>query len=59
MYHQKYFKLNIVQEDTLNDFLNLFKKAKQVFWDTETSGLNVRAVGKDYTVGFTYAKPTV
>ena len=55
MYHQKYFKLNIVQEDTLNDFLNLFKKAKQVFWDTETSGLNVRAVGKDYTVGFTYA----
>lgn len=55
MYHQKYFKLHIVQEDTLNDFLNLFKKAKQVFWDTETSGLNVRAVGKDYTVGFTYA----
>lgn len=55
MYHQKYFKLHIVQEDTLNDFLNLFKKAKQVFWDTETSGLNVRAVGKDYTVGFTFA----
>ena len=55
MYHQKYFKLRIVQEDTLNDFLNLFKKAKQVFWDTETSGLNVRAVGKDYTVGFTFA----
>ena len=55
MYHQKYFKLHIVQEDTLNDFLNLFKNARQVFWDTETSGLNVRAVGKDYTVGFTYA----
>ena len=55
MYHQKYFKLHIVQEGTLNAFLNLFKKAKQVFWDTETSGLNVRAVGKDYTVGFTYA----
>lgn len=55
MYHQKYFKLNIVQEGTLNAFLNLFKNARQVFWDTETSGLNVRAVGKDYTVGFTFA----
>lgn len=55
MYHQKYFKLNIVQEGTLSAFLNLFKSARQVFWDTETSGLNVRAVGKDYTVGFTFA----
>lgn len=55
MYHQKYFKLNIVQEDTLNAFLNIFKEASQVFWDTETSGLNVRAIGKDYTVGFTFA----
>lgn len=55
MYHQKYFKLNIVQEGTLSTFLNLFKNARQVFWDTETSGLNVRAVGKDYTVGFTFA----
>lgn len=55
MYHQKYFKLNIVQENTLNEFFNLFRKAKQVFFDTETSGLNVRHTGKDYVVGYTFA----
>lgn len=55
MYHQKYFKLHIVQEHTLKEFLELFNKARQVFWDTETSGLDVRAPGKDYTVGFTFA----
>lgn len=55
MYHQKYFKLNIVQGDTLDVFFNLFRKAKQVFFDTETSGLNVRHTGKDYVVGYTFA----
>lgn len=55
MFHQNYFKMVIVQEDTLDYFFSLFKKAKQVFFDTETSGLSVRHTGKDYVVGYTFA----
>ena len=55
MFHQKYFKLTIVQENNLEYFFNCFQKAKQVFFDTETSGLNVRWTGKDYVVGYTFA----
>ncbi len=55
MFHQKYFKINIVQNDTLDYFFNCFNKAKFVFMDTETSGLNVRCTGKDYVVGYTFS----
>lgn len=55
MYHQKYFKLRIVQTDTVDEFIELFKKAKEVYFDTETSGLMVRAQGSDYVVGYTFA----
>ena len=30
MYHQKYFKLRIVQTDTVDEFIELFKKSKEV-----------------------------
>lgn len=36
MFHQKYFNLVIVQEGTLDGFLQLLSSAKQVFFDTET-----------------------
>lgn len=55
MFHQRYFKLVIVQENNLDYFFDCFKKAKQVFFDTETTGLNVRWFGKDYVVGYTFA----
>ena len=55
MFHQKYFNLQIIQDDTLDLFFSLFEKAKMVFFDSETSGLSVRAEGKDYIVGYTFA----
>ena len=55
MFHQNLFKMNIVQENTLENFFNLFKSAKRVFFDTEVSGLSVRHTGKDYVVGYTFA----
>ena len=55
MFHQKYFNLQIIQDDTLDLFFSLFEKAKMVFFDSETSGLAVRAEGKDYIVGYTFA----
>lgn len=55
MFHQNYFKMVIVQEGTLDYFFSLFEKAKQVFFDTETTGLSVRHPGKDYVVGYTFA----
>lgn len=55
MFHQNYFNMVIVQEETLDYFFSLFQKAKQVFFDTETSGLAVRHTGKDYVVGYTFA----
>lgn len=55
MFHQKYFNLVIVQEETLESFLQLLSSAKQVFFDTETTGLAVRHTGKDYVVGYTFA----
>ena len=55
MYHQKFFKLKIVQTKDLDNFFELFKSAKKVFFDTETSGLYVRHEGADYVVGYTFA----
>ena len=55
MFHQNKFNMVIVQDNTLDYFLTLFKSAKQVFFDTETSGLSVRHTGKDYVVGYTFA----
>lgn len=56
MFHQKYFKLRVVQtRKDIDNFIKLFKKAKKVFFDTETSGLEVRWIGKDYLVGYTFA----
>ena len=55
MFHQKFFNLVIVQESNLDYFFSLFERAKQVFWDTETTGLSVRHTGKDYVVGYTFA----
>ena len=36
MFHQNKFNMVIVQDNTLDYFLTLFKSAKQVFFDTET-----------------------
>lgn len=55
MFHQKYFELNIVQNDTLDDFFSKFERARMVFLDSETSGTSVRWTGKDYVVGYTFA----
>lgn len=55
MYHQKFFNLKIVQTKDLDNFFELFKSAKKVFFDTETSGLYVRHEGADYVVGYTFA----
>lgn len=55
MFHQKYFELNIVQNDTLDDFFSKFERARMVFLDSETSGTSVRWTGKDYIVGYTFA----
>lgn len=55
MFWQNYFKLEIVQEETLPSFLSLFRSAKKVFWDTETTGLYTRHEGRDYVVGYTFA----
>lgn len=55
MFHQAYFKLEIVQEETLPSFLSLLQKAKKVFFDTETTGLYTRHEGRDYVVGYTFA----
>lgn len=55
MFHQKFFKLKIVQTEDLDNFFELFKSAKKVFFDTETSGLFVRHEGADYVVGYTFA----
>lgn len=55
MFHQKYFDLKIVQEKDVGNFLELYDKAKQIFFDSETSGLGVRWVGRDYLVGLTFA----
>ena len=40
MFHQNYFNMVIVQEETLDYFFSLFQKAKQVFFDTETTGFS-------------------
>lgn len=42
VFHQKYFNLQIIQDDTLDLFFSLFEKATMVFFDT--GGLN----GEEY-----------
>ena len=56
MFWQKYYKLKIVQtENDLAEFRQAFLKSNTVYFDTETSGLMVRAKGRDYSVGYTFA----
>ena len=55
MFWQNYFKLEVVQKETLPTFLSLLEKANKVFFDTETSGLYTRHEGRDYVVGYTFA----
>ena len=55
MFHQKFFKLTIVNKENVDRFFEEYERAKQIFFDFETSGLDVRYKGKDYAVGLTVA----
>lgn len=55
MFHQRFFKLTIVNKENVDRFFEEYERAKQIFFDFETSGLDVRYKGKDYAVGLTVA----
>lgn len=56
MFWQKYYKLKIVQsKKDMDYFKKCFLKSNFVYFDTETTGLMVRAKGVDYSVGYTFA----
>lgn len=55
MFHQKFFKLTILNRDNLDRFFDEYARAKQIFFDFETSGLSTRYIGRDYAVGLTVA----
>lgn len=56
MFWQKYYKLKIIQtQEDLREFKEAYLNSTTVYFDTETSGLMVRAKGKDYSVGYTFA----
>lgn len=56
MFWQKYYDLKIVQtKNDLIEFSQVFFNSTTVYFDTETSGLKVRAKGADYSVGYTFA----
>lgn len=55
MFHQRFFKLTIVNKENVDRFFEEYERAKQIFFDFETSGLDVRYKGKDYAVGLTIA----
>jgi DNA polymerase-1 len=56
MFHPEHFVTEIVQtEKQLKELRDILAKANYIFFDTETSGLRVRVIGNDYTVGYTFA----
>ena len=54
MFHPEYVKTHIVQKMwEIRELAEKMMRSKRVYFDSETSGLSVRALGKDYLVGLT------
>lgn len=54
MFHPEYCKIAVVQDiETVKAIRDRMLEAERKYFDSETSGLQVRALGKDYLVGLT------